>query len=713
MSLEAYEQEYRQHLEGLALRTQARSGRDIKRLLEQCLLPAMLRDAERSSSADRPPERFLPGELDHVADWLVSAVTADLKWLRNMDGEGIPRKFSKLSSVADVRAEANRGLDRLLRETASKPVVEGEEETVAVLDNGYSLVSLRSPAALDRESKEMQHCVGLGGYDEGVAEGALAILSLRDRKGKAHVTMELRVDERLVVQVKGKQNRFPMQRYFDILIPWITEQGYEISEQELAGGYFKQRGGPIRHISELSEDEELDGDLTLRFDGDEDIDVALPPGLRITGSLAVRAEYASGKRVVFASDTFVRNEVRTTGAVVVGMENVTSTSMRFIGGEVAPVPDGTRIPGEVYLSKVNIGDLLERAVFEQGVEIVDNERVTVPKSASVRGELKISGAKLVTVKPGVTLTGDLSVTGGMDDCVLTVGQNVSMSGAFCISNCDVILSEALRVDGNLQVQFSTLDTLPSNLAVGGLTLNKIRGVSSIPASAEINGSVYLSDTDITTLAGRTVWPGDLRIPKSRITHLPYGLSVAGSLEVSWTPLVEFPGAMHVGGSLTAVGCSAGRIPEDAFIGGSIDLSRNDAASIPDGMVVSGSLKLDGAYLSRMPTNVQVSDIVHLGQFPVDRITRSFVAKSYALVDAFIIDLSDIQSVEGNLWIAARDTPRLPEGLHIGGRLIIKGEHPDARLPEGLTVAEYVRGEDLEALDRMMPRSAKVGGTRVL
>lgn len=712
MSLEAYEQEYRQHLEGLALRTQARSGRDIKRLLEQCLLPAMLRDAERSCSADRPPERFLPGELDHVADWLAAAVSAGLKWLRNVDSEGVPRKFSKLSTVADVRAEASRGLDRLLRDTASKGAVDGEEETVAIFDNGYSLVSLRSPAALDRESKEMQHCVGLGGYDEGVAEGSTAILSLRDRKGKAHVTMELRVDERMFVQIKGKQNRFPMQRYFDILIPWITAQGYEISEHELAGGYFSQGEGPIRHVSELTEGEELEGNLRLRFDGDADVDLVLPPGLRVAGSLSIRAEYAPGKRVVFGSDTYV-GHLEATGATVVGLENVTADGLRLIGGEIASVPDGTRICGETYLSAVPFGDLLERAVFERGLEIVDNERVTVPASASVRGELKISGAKSVTVRSGVTLTGGLSVSGGIKDCDLTVGQNVTVGGSFGIQSCDVVLKDGLRVGGNLQVQFSTLDTLPSKLAVGGLVLNKIRGVSAIPASAEINGNVYLSDTDITTLAGRTDWPGDLRIPKARIEHLPYGLSVAGSLEVSWVPLVEFPAAMRIGRSLTAVGCGAGRIPEDAVIGGSIDLSRNHAASIPDGMIISGCLKLDGAYLKRMPTDVRVEEIVYLGQIPVDRITRSFVAQSYSLSEAYVMDLSDLLEVEGNVWIDAKDASMLPEGMQIGGRLIVKGNHPDAQLPEGITVGEWVRGENFETLGRMIPKSAHVGGLRVL
>lgn len=708
-----HEQRYRAHLERLAEDVHQRSGRDIGQLLVQCLLPAMMRDAAMYLGRGGVATQYVSGELDHVADWLASAVAADLKWLRNVDGNGVPRKFSKLATVADVKAEANRGLDRLLRNTASKAVVEGEEETVAVFDNGYTLVSLRSSAALDRESKEMQHCVGLGGYDEGLADGTTAILSLRDGKGKAHVTMELRVDERMFVQIKGKQNRFPMQRYFDILVPWITSQGYEVRETELAGGYFRQRGGPIRHVSALSQGEELEGDLTLRFDGDCDIDLVLPPGLRIAGSLVVRAEYAPGKRVAFGRDTVVGNQVETTGATVVGLENVTAENLRLIGGEIAPVPDGTRISGDMYLSTVSFGDLLERAVFERGVEIVDNERVTVPAAASVRGKMKISGGKAVMVKSGVTLTGGLDVSGGVHDCMLTVGQNVSVCGSFGVSNCDVTLSDGLRVGEDLWVQFATLEGLPSRMDVGGLTLNKVRGVASIPDSVVIRGNVYLGDTDITSLGGRTDWPGDLRIPKSKITRLPYGLSVAGSLEVSWVPLVDFPDAMRIGGSLTAVGCGAGRIPEDAVIGGSIDLSRNDRASIPDGMVISGCLKLDGAYLKRMPTDVRVGEIVHLGQFPVDRITRSFVAQSYSLSDSFVIDLSDLLEVEGNVWIDAKDASMLPEGMQIGGRLVVKGSHPDARLPEGIAVGEYVRGDDFEALERMVPKSANVGGLRVL
>lgn len=396
-----------------------------------------------------------------------------------------------------------------------------------------------------------------------------------------------------------------------------------------------------------------------------------------------------------------------------GLENVTSPSLRVIAGAVAQVSDGSRISGEVYLSGVSIGDLLERAVFEHGVEIVDINRVTVPSGISVRGPLKVSGARMVLVKRGAVLTDSIAVSGGVFDLVLTVERDVSVGGSFAISNCDATLSEGLRVGGDLSVQFATLEELPSKMEVGGLRLNYVRGVDAIPASAVINGDVFLGDSDVVSLCGRAEWPGDLRIPKAKIRHLPYGLSVAGSLEVSWVPLTEFPGKMRIGGSLTAIGCSTGRIPMDAVIGGAINLSRNEAASIPDGLVIAGDLKLDGAYLKPMPTGVQVEGTVHLGQFPVDRITRFISAESYALSESFVIDVSDLGQVEGSVWIDAKDTSKLPEGMQIGRRLIVRGEHPGARLPEGLIVGEYVRGDDLEALERMIPPSAKVGGTRCL
>jgi hypothetical protein len=714
----SHETTARQILGQAAKMAQERSGRDIGLLLEQCLLPAMLRDASKLGS-EYIGSLYDSQEFDHIADWLVASVSAELKWLKNIDDQGVPRKFSKLSSVAGVQAEASRGLERILREKAIPALVYDAPELVAELENGYRIVSLRTPGALAHESKEMQHCVGLGGYDEGVVNGTTEILSLRDRSGKAHVTLELQKGDELsvlvdeIVQIKGKQNKFPIQRYFDILIPWITAQGYNVNERELAGGYFKQRGGAIRHVTDITPDEQIEGDLTLRFYGDPNVDLILPNGLRIEGGLTIHAEYAVDKRVVFGKGTVIGRQLETFGAAVAGIENVTAAGVRVIAGSIGPVPDGSRFLAKIYISGAVFGDLLERAIFENGVEIADVNRVTVPSAISVRGHLTVSRADYVKVDAGAAIPGCISINGSIRNTEVTVGAGVKVAETLAFSYCDISLGSSLQVGGELIVQYATLEQLPFDIDVGGLRMKYVHGLSSIPSSAVIRGDVHLLDTHITSLDGRKDWPGDLRIPKMNIRHLPYSLDVAGSLEVSYTPLVEFPGGMRIGGALTAVGCSAGTIPEDAVIGGGINLMRNHAAAIPDGFQVNGDLKLDGAFFRALPNDVRVAGMLWLGGLPVDRITRNITAASYVLSEAFVIDLSDLTDVSDSVWVAAKDASKLPKGMRIGGRLIVQGTAPDARLPEDLIVKEYLRAESDEMLESLVPVTATLGGTRVM
>lgn len=95
---------------------------------------------------------------------------------------------------------------------------------------------------LAREGNQMGHCVG--GYCEGVASGESKIFSLRDAKGKSHVTIEVQpraseevivnyldrtapeerasygpVDTDNILQIKGKQNRAPQSTY----LPYVQD----------------------------------------------------------------------------------------------------------------------------------------------------------------------------------------------------------------------------------------------------------------------------------------------------------------------------------------------------------------------------------------------------------------------------------------------------------------------------------------------------------
>jgi hypothetical protein len=84
-------------------------------------------------------------------------------------------------------------------------------EIVYEFDDGWTVQQLETSEQLDDEGEAMQHCVG--GYCEQVEHGAVEIFSLRDPKGRPHVTIEFDPGLNIVKQVRGKQNADPTPEY--------------------------------------------------------------------------------------------------------------------------------------------------------------------------------------------------------------------------------------------------------------------------------------------------------------------------------------------------------------------------------------------------------------------------------------------------------------------------------------------------------------------
>ncbi len=84
-------------------------------------------------------------------------------------------------------------------------------EVVHRFDDGYTVQKLTTKQQLDAEGRLMQHCVG--SYCEKVRAGESVVYSLRDEKERPHVTIEVDPTNDRVVQVKGKQNAKPAEKY--------------------------------------------------------------------------------------------------------------------------------------------------------------------------------------------------------------------------------------------------------------------------------------------------------------------------------------------------------------------------------------------------------------------------------------------------------------------------------------------------------------------
>jgi hypothetical protein len=84
-------------------------------------------------------------------------------------------------------------------------------EIIYTLPDGWTVQLLTTPAQLKSEGEVMQQCVGE--YCERVEEGEAVIYSLRDVRGRPHVTMEFDPHAKRFLQVYGKQNEEPIEEY--------------------------------------------------------------------------------------------------------------------------------------------------------------------------------------------------------------------------------------------------------------------------------------------------------------------------------------------------------------------------------------------------------------------------------------------------------------------------------------------------------------------
>jgi hypothetical protein len=168
-------------------------------------------------------------EITHIVDWLVADLGAAAPWLENVDERGRPRKLLKCSTIADLMREANKAMDRRNSQQA-KTLGPDDESLVADLGNGYSLVQMLTPEALDLESARMHHCVGHGAYDDALKSGWSRFLSLRDRKRRPEATIELRRESNgwwSMRQISGKRNGRPASDVMEILRAYAVAQEWQ------------------------------------------------------------------------------------------------------------------------------------------------------------------------------------------------------------------------------------------------------------------------------------------------------------------------------------------------------------------------------------------------------------------------------------------------------------------------------------------------------
>jgi hypothetical protein len=170
-----------------------------------------------------------------VVDWFKLAIINNEPWLRNVDQRKRPKKLLKFGSMEALQAEVEKQLARRLAKQRSL-VLGPLDESIVVDGEDYHIKRLLTSRALEEESRAMRHCIGHGAYDDALHDDQCLLLSLRDKRGIPHATLEVRSG--MVVQFRGKANSVPKEEYFeavlDLMPQLLWERGISFANGDMA-----------------------------------------------------------------------------------------------------------------------------------------------------------------------------------------------------------------------------------------------------------------------------------------------------------------------------------------------------------------------------------------------------------------------------------------------------------------------------------------------
>jgi hypothetical protein len=194
----------------------------LLRLLNQTDLPPHVRQAvakgEPIYAITGGTSRMLP--TDEIRDYLFTRTPAEIKNMGVVDVAAKSREWHRRMEAARKNPE----------KFSSKELFQG---TDTVLDiNKYKWVDVKTPDALSLEGNIMGHCVGGSNYCNAVSKETTKIVSLRDKKGIPHVTIQLdKTPEGFtrVAQIKGTANNSP-EKYFNEVNAFLDDYSAKLGK---------------------------------------------------------------------------------------------------------------------------------------------------------------------------------------------------------------------------------------------------------------------------------------------------------------------------------------------------------------------------------------------------------------------------------------------------------------------------------------------------
>ena len=157
-------------------------------------------------------------DVEHILDWLVQSDKKKCRKLSFKDAKRLADEWSKQQQ--NVKLE-----------------VENENDAINFIDfkDGYIFKQLLTKKAFKNEGSIMSHC--LGGFNPDNKDSK--IFSLRDHKNKAHCTIEVRIKNKEILQIKGKGNGSIHPNYINYVLEFFDKLDFNIRKEEMKNlGYY-------------------------------------------------------------------------------------------------------------------------------------------------------------------------------------------------------------------------------------------------------------------------------------------------------------------------------------------------------------------------------------------------------------------------------------------------------------------------------------------
>jgi cytoskeletal protein CcmA (bactofilin family) len=411
-------------------------------------------------------------EIRHVIDWLVSSVHDKDEWLLRKDAKERPLKLMKMHSIPQLVAEADKAFAKKTQKVRAVSVLPDDERLHMRLDDGYTVVRMLTPEALDRETFVMQHCIGHGSYDRYLQDENHGLYSLRDPFNHPHATIEVNGRTKSLLQLRGKQNEMPISKYLKLLAPFIASEGL-ISGETARVGFVIGTGGIVYHTSEIPDGAEFDGTVSFLGSSENPNDIRLPTGIMIDGDLVLE----DGFQGLLSMAATVKGDVHARGMILPDL----SRDFHFEGGLhlegswVGVLPDGLHIRGDLVLKHC--------------------QKVVLPRGLLIDGDLDLTSANVAELPSDIVVGKSLHLG---SSTIQTLPAGISVGGGVFLGGTKQLeeIPTGFTVGGNLMLRDSSVRRIAEDVVVGGMvSINAdIAGELDIAATAKLDGGLYFRPT---------------------------------------------------------------------------------------------------------------------------------------------------------------------------------------------------------------------------